>query len=52
MFKDAKAFSGFSVNDLQKAKQALDVGDTDRARHFLDMAHREVEKLEGFMGRR
>ncbi len=39
-------------NDLQKAKQALDGGDTDRARHLLDMAHREVEKLEGFMGRR
>ena len=39
-------------NDLQKAKQALDGGDTDRARHLLDMAHREVEKLEGFLGRR
>ena len=23
MFKDTKAFSGFSVNDLQKAKEVL-----------------------------
>ena len=39
-------------NDLAKAKQAMDSADTDRARHFLDMAHREVEKLEDFLGRR
>jgi len=39
-------------NDLAKAKQAMDSGDTDRARHYLDLAHREVEKLEGFLGRR
>jgi hypothetical protein len=39
-------------NDLAKAKQAMDSADTDRARHFLDMAHTEVEKLEAFLGRR
>ncbi len=39
-------------NDLAKAQQALAGGDTDRGRQFLDMAHREVEKLEGFLGRR
>ena len=39
-------------NDLAKARQAMDGGDTDRARHFLDMAHTEVEKLEAFLGRR
>jgi eukaryotic-like serine/threonine-protein kinase len=39
-------------NDLAKAKQAMDSGDTDRTRHFLDMAHGEVEKLEAFFGRR
>jgi serine/threonine-protein kinase len=39
-------------NDIAKAKQAMDSGDTDRARRFLDMAHREMEKLEGFLGRR
>jgi len=38
--------------DLAKAKQAIDSADTDRARHYLDMAHREVEKLEAFLGRR
>ena len=39
-------------NDLAKAKQAMNAGDTDRARHFLDLAHREVEKLETFLGHR
>jgi eukaryotic-like serine/threonine-protein kinase len=39
-------------NDLAKAKQAMDSADTDRAGHFLDMAHTEVEKLEAFLGRR
>jgi len=39
-------------NDMAKAHQALDSADTDRARHFLDMAHTEVEKLEAFLGRR
>jgi len=39
-------------NDLQQAKQAIDNQDTDRARHYLDLAHRDVEKLEGFLGRR
>ena len=39
-------------NDMAKAKQALDSGDTDRARRFFDMAHHEVEKLEAFLGHR
>ncbi|HZD32816.1 MAG TPA: hypothetical protein VE779_14290, partial [Candidatus Angelobacter sp.] len=39
-------------NDLDKATQALNSGDTERARHFLDLAHREVEKLEAFLGHR
>ena len=39
-------------SDLAKAKQAMDAGDTERARRFLDMAHREVEKLEAFLGHR
>ncbi len=39
-------------NDLAKAKQAMDNADTDRARHFLDLAEGEVEKLEAFLGRR
>ncbi len=39
-------------NDLSKAKQALDGLDTDRARHYLDLAHHDVEKLETFLGRR
>jgi hypothetical protein len=39
-------------NDMAKAKQALEAMDTDRARRFLDMASREVDKLEGFVGRR
>ena len=39
-------------NDLAKAKQAMDSADTDRARHYLDLAHHEVEKLEAFLGRR
>ena len=38
--------------DLAKAHQAMEANDTERARHFLDMAHHEVEKLEAFMGRR
>ncbi len=38
-------------NDMAKAKEALDSGDTDRAREYLDRAHREVEKLEKFLGR-
>ncbi|HEX8810610.1 MAG TPA: hypothetical protein VF742_01335, partial [Terracidiphilus sp.] len=38
--------------DLAKAKQAMDSADTDRARHYLDLAHREVEKLEAFLGHR
>jgi uncharacterized protein (DUF3084 family) len=38
--------------DMAKAKRAMDAGDTERGRKFLDMAHRELEKLEAFMGRR
>ncbi len=38
--------------DLAKAKQAMDSADTDRARHYLDLAHHEVEKLEAFLGHR
>ena len=38
--------------DMAKAKQAIDSGDTERARRYLDMAHREVEKIEVFLGRR
>jgi hypothetical protein len=38
--------------DITKAKQAMDSGDTDRARHYLDMALHEVEKLEAFLGHR
>jgi len=36
-------------NDIAKAKQAMDSGDTERARHFLDLAQHEVEKLEAFL---
>jgi len=39
-------------NDLAKAKQAMESGDTERTQHFLDLAHREVEKLETFLGHR
>ena len=38
--------------DMAKAKQALDVSDTDRARRYLDQANAEISKLEGFLGRR
>ena len=38
--------------NLQRAKQAIDSQDTEGARHYLDLAHRDVEKLEGFLGRR
>src|SRR5271165_55284 len=38
--------------DMIKAKQAIDAGDTERARRYLDLAHREVEKLEAFLGHR
>ncbi len=39
-------------SDMSKAKQALDVSDTDRARRYLDQANAEISKLEGFLGRR
>jgi hypothetical protein len=39
-------------NDLQQAKSAIENQDTDRARHYIDLAHKDVEKLEGFLGRR
>jgi ribosomal protein S20 len=38
--------------DIAKAKQAMDSGDTERARHYLDLAHHDVEKLEAFLGHR
>ena len=38
--------------DIAKAKQAMNSADTERARHYLDLAHHEVEKLETFLGRR
>ena len=38
--------------DIAKAKQALNSSDTERARHYLDLAHRDVEKLETLLGRR
>jgi serine/threonine protein kinase len=37
---------------LGNAKQALQGADTDHARHYLDQAQREMEKLESFLGRR
>jgi eukaryotic-like serine/threonine-protein kinase len=49
---DMVAARGNMRNDLAKARQAMDTGDTDRARHFLDQAQHEVEKLEAFLGRR
>jgi hypothetical protein len=38
-------------NDLNKAKQALDGTDTDRAQRFMDSASHELDKLEAFVGR-
>jgi uncharacterized membrane-anchored protein YhcB (DUF1043 family) len=38
-------------NDLNKAKQALDGMDTDRAQHFMELASHELDKLEAFVGR-
>ena len=38
--------------DITKAKQALEASDTERARRYMDMAHRELEHLEAFLGRR
>jgi hypothetical protein len=38
--------------DMTKAHQAIEANDTERTRHYLDMAHHEVEKLEAFLGRR
>jgi eukaryotic-like serine/threonine-protein kinase len=38
--------------DIAKAKQAMEASDTERARRFIDMAHRELEHLETFLGRR
>jgi hypothetical protein len=39
-------------SDMNKAKQALEGSDTDRARRYLDQANAEISKLEGFLGRR
>jgi eukaryotic-like serine/threonine-protein kinase len=38
--------------DLAKAKQAMEASDSERARRYIDMAHRELEHLETFLGRR
>lgn len=38
--------------DIAKAKQAMDSNDAERARHYLDLATHEVEKLEGLLGHR
>jgi len=38
--------------DIAKAKQAMEASDTERARRYMDMAHRELEHLEAFLGRR
>ena len=38
--------------DMARAKQALESGDTDRARQMLDRAQHEISKLEDFLGRR
>jgi serine/threonine protein kinase len=38
--------------DITRAKQALEASDTERARRYIDMAHRELEHLETFLGRR
>ena len=38
--------------DIAKAKQSMDASDTERARHYIDLAQHEVEKLEAFLGRR
>ncbi len=38
--------------DMTRAKQALEASDTERTRHFIDLAHRELEHLETFLGRR
>ena len=38
--------------DMAKAKQAMEASDTERARRYMDMAHREIEHLEAFLGRR
>jgi len=38
--------------DVVQMWQAVESQDTERARHYLDLAHKDVEKLEGFMGRR
>ena len=38
--------------DIAKAKQAMDASDFERARHYIDLAQHEVERLEAFLGRR
>lgn len=38
--------------DLAKARQAMEASDIERARRYMDMAHRELEHLEAFLGRR
>jgi predicted nucleic acid-binding Zn-ribbon protein len=38
--------------DMSRARQAMDASDIERARRYIDMAHRELEHLEAFLGRR
>jgi eukaryotic-like serine/threonine-protein kinase len=38
--------------DITKAKQAMEASDTERARRYINMAHRELEHLEAFLGHR
>ncbi len=39
-------------NDLAKAKDAMNAADAERARKYVDQANHEIQKLEGFLGRR
>ena len=38
--------------DIARAKQAMEASDAERARHYIDLAHHELEHLETFLGRR
>ncbi len=39
-------------SDMNKAKQALEGSDPERARRYLDQANAEISRLEAFLGRR
>ena len=38
--------------DIARAKQAMEASDAERAKHYIDLAHHELEHLETFLGRR